>query len=153
MPPRRVVRPREKPVRIITLTVKAQKSAVSKSLQTLRTGLANGGIEEETLGRVEIALAEVLNNITEHGHAEAGIDTVSLSARISDQDIRVDIRDSGAVVPEACLNSAHLPDSSGPLHSLPEGGFGWFLIHSMVDDLRYSEKDGENQLELVFHRP
>jgi len=152
MPPRRAIRPREKPVRIIALQVKTHESAVSDSLQNLRAGLADSGLEAETLGRVEIALAEVLNNITEHGHAETGVDTVRLSARISDQDIRVEIRDSGASVPEACLNSAHLPDSSGPLHSLPEGGFGWYLIHNMVDDLRYSQEHGENQLELVFHR-
>ncbi|MEL7259409.1 MAG: ATP-binding protein [Pseudomonadota bacterium] len=152
MPSRRAIRPREKPVRIITLKVKANESAVSDSLQNLRTGLAESGLEAETLGRVEIALAEVLNNITEHGQAETGVDTVRLSARISDQDIRVEIRDSGTAVPEVCLNSAHLPDNSGPLHSLPEGGFGWYLIHNMVDDLRYSQEHGENQLELVFHR-
>ena len=125
---------------------------VSDTLQNLRAGLSQDGVEADTLGRMEIALAEALNNIIEHGHPTCDAQTMYLTARVSDQEIRIQIRDTGAPVPDSQLNSANLPDNSGPRQSLPEGGFGWYLIHKMVDGLNYHQEAGENHLELVFSR-
>jgi serine/threonine-protein kinase RsbW len=46
-----------------------------------------------------------------------------------------------------------LPDASGPLHSLPEGGFGWFLIQNLANTLDYRRMAGENHLYLGFYDP
>ncbi len=152
MKPRRVRRPLENPVRIIAITLKAQKDTISETLQNLRATFLESGVEADVVGRLEVALAETLNNIAEHGGHPRDEDAIRLTARISDGEVLLQIRDSGNPVPEQHVSSPALPDNSGPLQSLPEGGFGWFLIHKLADNVKYAHDGTENHLELVFLR-
>ncbi|WP_348540063.1 hypothetical protein [Ruegeria sp. HKCCE4148] len=34
---------------------------------------------------------------------------------------------------------------------MPEGGFGWFLIHQLTSDIQYERRDGCNRLSLRFN--
>ena len=99
-------------------------------------------------GRIEIVLAEVLNNIVEHAYAERqGEITIEVSKGPAGIGCR--ILDTGAAMPGLALPEGtlapHDPDD------LPEGGFGWFLIRSLTEDLRYSRQSGMN--ELSFRLP
>jgi len=67
--------------------------------------------------------------------------------------IGCELRDNGRPMPRGRLPRTAmpgLPPQPGPetLESLPEGGFGWFLIRTLARDLCYSREMGTNRLVL-----
>ncbi len=97
----------------------------------------------DDVGEVELVLAELLNNVAEHGYpADTGGD-VSVTLEVEQGALRLEICDRGGVLPDFLMEHKTLPD---PL-DLPEGGFGWPLIHALTEDISYNRKDGVNQLQ------
>lgn len=117
----------------------------------------------DALGRLELVLAEVLNNIVEHGigvtreafavmaEAEAvGVArarAVHLLVRLEPEGLRCVITDTGVLLPSDCLAPRSLPEAQP---ELPEGGFGWYLIQDLVTDLTYSRSGGRNYLAFTL---
>ena len=141
------------PQKTFALSFCATETAVSQAVQTVRQSLSDDSVEKDTLGRIELALAEALNNIVEHSYAKMALGQVHLTVCILTSDIKITLHDTGVSVPERLLTKPALPDSSGPLQRLPEGGFGWVLIHELSDGVFYSREGSENQLCLQFFRP
>jgi len=123
---------------------------VRRLLGDLRGQLAAGGLSAEVCSSVEIVLAEALNNIAEHAYPPGAPGPVELSARLLPGRLEVTLADTGRSLPDAALPPGALPDNSGPLDSLPEGGFGWYLIRSLTTRLAYERRDGRNLLFLTI---
>ncbi len=104
----------------------------------------------ELSGTVELVLAEALNNIAEHAYAQLPPGPVQIDANLISGSLTVRLRDCGHLLPNAVMPEGRLPDTDVPLESLPEGGFGWFLIHNLTQHLSYQHVGGENHLELRF---
>jgi len=118
----------------------------------LRTTLARfiRQMTEEEAGTLEIVLAEVFNNIVKHGYGDSGQGTISISLARDRHGLSCLISDEGIELPDRCLSG--LTDHPRPVpDTLPEGGFGWFLIRDLVEDLRYCRHEGRN--ELAFRLP
>ncbi|KEO54171.1 ATP-binding protein [Thioclava pacifica] len=102
---------------------------------------------EEEAGTLELILAEVLNNIVEHSYRDSGKGHVTLSIVRDGRGLSCSVSDDGIALPPGCLgpepsNGSDRPDPE----SLPEGGFGWFLIRDLATDLGYHREDGRNLL-------
>lgn len=132
--------------RTLILSEDASHVAVRRLLANLRDRLGIWRIPQETCGTVELVLAEALNNIVEHayGAQEPGPITVQVVLRAEKLDVT--LTDTGKPLPPHALPPGNLPDTSGPLETLPEGGFGWFLICHLTEALRYARHQGQNQL-------
>lgn len=105
-------------------------------------------LSQEDTGALELILAEVLNNIVEHGYGNSGEGTISITVLADDSGLTCSIGDFGPELPAECL----CPDATRPAPvDLPEGGFGWFLIRDLAHDLRYERHEGRNRL--VFRMP
>ena len=116
---------------------------VRRVMAILRQTLERWGMDQMTAGTVEIVLAEVLNNIVEHAYAEApGQITLEMSLR--PDKVECSICDTGAQMPGLALPEGKL--ASRDPDNLPEGGFGWFLIRSLTEDLRYARQNDANHL-------
>lgn len=115
---------------------------------------------EDARARLELVLAEVLNNIVEHGiggrseaaiaaegPAAGGARVVHLLVCTAKRGLRCVITDSGMLLPGDCLAPRSLP---GCNPELPEGGFGWYLIQDLVSDLTYSRAAGRNYLAFTL---
>lgn len=124
---------------------------LQSSLAEIRAGLRDllscallDDLGEDCRSTVQIVLAEALNNIVEHAYAgDAGLIEVELWR--DPACLRIQIRDSGRPMPNASLPKGTLPPL-GAMEDLPEGGFGWFLIHSLALDLAYHREGGLNRL-------
>ncbi|MFD1881820.1 ATP-binding protein [Paracoccus pacificus] len=126
-------------------------------------------LESATAGRLELVLAEVLNNVGEHGaptpdlHADDQGDNldgggramapgrrrvplVHLALTRHTTGIACAISDDGRRIPANCLIQPSMPVILGPDHTLPEGGFGWFLIHDLTQSLCYFREGHRNFL-------
>lgn len=130
------------------LEIASEQLAVRQGLAQILAAPCLCDLDPEFRGRIEIVLAEVLNNIVEHAYAHReGTITLEVSAQPSRIECRV--LDCGREMPGLTLPEGklapHDPDD------LPEGGFGWFLIRSLTHELRYTRQNGRN--ELRFHLP
>lgn len=124
---------------------------MQSSLSDIRQGLRDllscaliRDLSADCLSTAEIVLAEALNNIVEHAYAQSS-GQIEVEVWRGDGALRFHIRDSGLPMPNATLPSGLLPPL-GALEDLPEGGFGWFLIRSLAQDLAYRREGGQNRL-------
>ena len=108
--------------------------------------LADRGLGEDDLGTVELILAEALNNITEHAYGPEG-GPVEVHLQVTGSRIECELRDYGRPMPMGDLPAAGLPMIDPP-DLVPEGGFGWYIIRCLVEDLRYQRVGGHNRLTL-----
>jgi serine/threonine-protein kinase RsbW len=108
-------------------------------------------------GTLEIVLAEVLNNVAEHAYAGGPAGAVELGLSLSGGTVDCTVCDRGAPLPRHLLDppavAAEGPDASPAdaglpviADELPEGGFGWQLIHALAENLRYARREGCNHL-------
>lgn len=105
-------------------------------------------LTEECRGTAEIVLAEVLNNIAEHAYARfSGRIEVMLTAH--DTFLFVQTVDQGLPMPGEQLPGGKLGEIKD-IQDLPEGGFGWYLIRSLTQELTYSRLDGANHLSFCI---
>ncbi len=100
-------------------------------------------LSQDCLGTTELVLAEALNNVVEHAYASyAG--QIEVEVRRGPGQLRFHIADKGLPMPGAEPPKGHLP-AVGAFEDLREGGFGWFLIRSLSQDLIY-RREGERNL-------
>lgn len=102
-----------------------------------------------TVGVVEIVLAEALNNVVEHAYGEEahGVVEVEIDRRADVLAFR--ITDDGQPMPEGDLPQGAPLDLNVASEDLPEGGFGWFLIRELTEQLSYRRQADRNIL--TFH--
>ncbi len=117
--------------------------------QALRMALARFTrfMTRDEAGTLELLLAEVLNNIVEHGYGDTGHGIITLSMVRDGRGLSCSVSDDGVELPSDCLHQPLSPDAKRPKPGdLPEGGFGWFLIRDLAEDLGYHRVDGRNLL-------
>lgn len=121
-------------------------TAIRHGLSQVRHHLMARGVADDLCGTVEIVLAEALNNVVEHAYAPGAHDTIRLRIVRDGAGIRCEIHDYGSPLPGLALPQGAPPPLNGPRADLPEGGFGWFMIRSLTDDLHYRRIRGVNRL-------
>ena len=122
--------------------------SVRQALIRLLAQLARHVPDQDDLGRVEIVVAEALNNVVEHAYCSAGMGPVDLRCRFGCGRLFVTIGDEGVPVPQAIL-VPEVVQAPLPLpEELPEGGWGWMLIRELTENLSYHRVGGRNELTL-----
>ncbi|MTH63213.1 ATP-binding protein [Paracoccus shanxieyensis] len=123
----------------------------------------DGSAGDEVISRLELALAEVLNNICEHG---ARSEAQRLGGRVHSPLIHLcvvrhvggiacAVTDDGKPLPPECLDPRTLPyidvtsDEDDAIMLLPEGGFGWYLIQDLTASLSYFREGRRNFLAFI----
>lgn len=135
---------------ILSIRTTASEEAVRDMTEALRSALEDLGTEADLCGSITIVVAEALNNVVEHAYAGQPPGPIKLTATQSPEEIQISLRDTGCSLPNGTLPVTRLPDVSGPLQTLPEGGFGWYLIRDLTSRLTYRRESGENRLDMVF---
>lgn len=107
-------------------------------------------LSDDRRGTAELVLAEVLNNVAEHAYGNRRA-WWQISITQTSQGLRCVIVDQGKAMPGGAFPEGRLPAGQGlALDDLPEGGFGWRLIHSLTTDLVYSRAEGCNRLQFLL---
>ena len=118
---------------------------VRDALDDLCHRLSNDINDATKVAEIEIVLAEILNNIVEHGGTSAYQYPVEISWDIGTE-IAFMIRDTGRPYPQLRLPAPDLPNCD----DLPEGGFGWGVIQMICHAVSYQRVNGANLLRFSF---
>lgn len=109
-------------------------------------------------GTVEVVLAEVLNNIAEHAYG-GGTGTINLTVQTCAVGLACRVIDTGFPMPGGQLPAGNHPlpqtDTGAmaerpALDDLPEGGFGWYIIRTLTQNLTYTRIGSQNRLDFVI---
>lgn len=121
---------------------------VRNTLTSLRSDLEENDLHICPGDMWELVVAEVLNNIVEHAYGDSPDGEIKLTLRFNDFHLTANFIDSGAAMPDGALPAGNPANLDVETQMLPEGGFGWNLIHSLSDRLVYERKGTENHLGL-----
>ncbi|RFP90732.1 ATP-binding protein [Rhodobacteraceae bacterium 63075] len=126
------------------------ESAVRAALKRITGALEDLELTREEIGSAEMVLGEVLNNVVEHAYGAHLSGPIELRGERLTGAVRFRVRDRGTEMPQQSLPRGGLPPMGNSLADLPEGGFGWHLVHSLALDLSYQRADGVNELCLTI---
>ncbi|MFP4273637.1 MAG: ATP-binding protein [Paracoccaceae bacterium] len=141
-----------RPAPLLEVRCAARDTAVRRALAevlaalALRPGLPEERLPEERRQTLELVLAELLNNVVEHACASDRPGAIVIRGRRAGSALCFEVSDDGGPMPGGALPSGMLPDLDTPCADLPEGGFGWCLIRSLTEDLRYCRSAGRNHV-------
>lgn len=128
----------------------ADPMSVRASLARLVASAPLASLCQKDRGTVELVLAEVLNNISEHAYA-GHPGTVEVHLQREAAGLACQITDRGAAMPGAQPPPGRLVDPAAFAHAdLPEGGFGWSMIRSLTTGLIYRREGGCNHLGFLI---
>lgn len=121
---------------------------VRKTLGILMKRLAPWKLSQEAAAATELVVAEVLNNVAEHAYGDCP-GPVDIWVGKVPAGLSVVIIDRGAPMPEGTPPLGRPLMQDVPLDQLPEGGFGWYLIRSLTQQLDYRREAGHNRLSFL----
>lgn len=130
---------------LMVIRVATTSFSVRAALVRIRKVLEKAAVPGADLGRLEIVLAEAMNNIVEHAYLDRPDGRIVVRLMREAQSLACEIVDTGTAMPEDTLPTGENPLTSG-YSDLPEGGFGWFMIRELADVLRYRRAGGRNYL-------
>ena len=123
----------------------ADAMAVRTALMHARAAPVLRDLPTDTADCCELVLAEAMNNIVEHAYGPTD-GPLRLTLMRGRRRLICRLVDRGRPMPGLSLPQADLP----PDDSLAEGGYGWFLIHSLSQRLVYRRIAGINHLFIVL---
>ncbi|WP_298361275.1 ATP-binding protein [uncultured Litoreibacter sp.] len=118
--------------------------------RVVETAKKTGHYGPTILGNTHLVLAEVVNNIAEHGYGHSDQGNIEITLELSENEITIETTDFGVPMPNEKLPIAVLPDRHVPYDTLPEGGFGWYLIHTLAPGPIYTRLGNANILKFVI---
>lgn len=139
------------PINPIAIRVESGPQAARTALEALFSKLAPLELDSEDTGRIELVLAEVLNNISEHAYPDGGPQgPITLDCRLQKGALYFNTTDQGRPMPAGELPTGAPANLNVDLEDLPEGGFGWFLIRDMTEEIAYNRTGSQNQLSFAI---
>ena len=123
--------------------------AVRDALREVLSNLQPLALSADEAGTVELVLAEALNNIVEHAFdADESPGEIRIRCWRRRDGLHFAIIDDGLAMPENKAPASCAPCVGVEVTALPEGGFGWFMIHTLAKDVRYARVGETNHLNL-----
>lgn len=130
-----------------TISATSSQFAAREILGQLMTQLRPAKLDPDAVSRVELVVAEAINNVVEHAYPEgAPAGPIHLNVKRRDDMLCVMIKDQGLGMPDGKAPTGRPQNVKVNVMDLPEGGFGWFLIRDQAQNIEYRRTAWENCL-------
>ena len=130
-----------------TLTLNNNINELDRLEPFLEDFFQQNGLAMESLSKIDLALEEALANVIMYAYPEGTEGDVTLSMRVENNAICMEISDGG--VPFNPLQQQEA-DLDVPLEKRKIGGLGIHLIKEIMDSVAYEYREGKNLLKLVL---
>ncbi|MDG1351586.1 MAG: ATP-binding protein [Sulfitobacter sp.] len=140
---------RRPPLPLFSISLLGVEDAVREGIAQTLAWLTPLELSEDETNTVQLVLAEALNNVVEHALAgTGGQTTVEIRGHHGASGLDLCIVDKGIAMPDGVVPRLPAPDVTVDVADLPDGGFGWFLIHTLAQDVTYVRRGKHNYLTL-----
>lgn len=109
---------------------------------------ARPGSDPELIDSLRLCLAEALNNVVEHAYDGMEGKPIYADVHAASDRYEIQIIDEGRAMPGNEPPEGTSEIDVDDFENLPEGGFGWMLIRTLMDDVEYERRDSCNVLRL-----
>ncbi|MGE5314427.1 MAG: ATP-binding protein [Acidobacteriota bacterium] len=117
-----------------------------KDVRTWISGtLLTGGVEPDVVNRILLAASEAVTNCIVHGYKPRREGRVDVSIDIGMPSVQLVVRDYGAGLQ---MDQYDSPDTD----LASEGGYGIYLIRSLMDDVRLAPQIDGTELTMTIFR-
>ena len=140
------------PKTLLSVSLQSSPDAVRDVLARVAQTVAAAGQNPTATNNIELAMAEALNNVVEHSFHETAKGRILVEITLDEDVFCISIRHDGTPMPGMRLPEGRPANVGVDSANLPEGGFGWFLIRSLVLDAAYTHRDNWSELVLRFAR-
>lgn len=106
--------------------------------------------DENILYQLELSLVEVVNNVILHAYNKQEGREIEVTILLAEDHIRFQVVDSGKQFVPKKVNKTGMPLN---VNDLPESGMGLFIIHQLVDEISYEQREGKNVTTLFKYIP
>ena len=130
----------------LELAFQATNDAVRRAIRSIVGQIDPGAVAQEDVDLLEIALAEVFNNVVEHAYQGTGHGHVEVTVEMRDPGMHFTIWDDGEPMPAGRLPGGAPADPALEAFEQAEGGYGLFMIRQLARKLRYERAGGRNRL-------
>lgn len=130
----------------VALVLAATFEDVSQCLAALVRRLSASGVPQSAGQTATLVLAEILNNVVEHAYRDRTDGRIHLDLCLAEDMLNVEVRDTGHPILGDLPGGSAAVTLDQPIDDLPEGGFGWGLIHLLTRSLSYHSTGETNRL-------
>lgn len=131
----------------ITLTIDSDLDNVGLVGSSIKALAMHFGMSECCADDVEVCVVEGINNVIEHAYTYKPDNMVTTIVGTDSTNMIIEVKDFGISMGKLTRPDINIDPED--LNSLPEGGFGLYLIHNLMDSVSYSSSDGINTLTLT----
>lgn len=103
----------------------------------INNATSEAGMDEPGRCAVEMAVDEACSNIVEHAYEGVENGEIECKCKTDEKVFSIILRDHGAPFD---MKAVPLPDIANALEERKVGGLGVFLIHELMDDVKYERK-------------
>ena len=106
------------------------------------------GLDAPTVYAIQLAIDEACSNIIEHAYGGEGVGDIQCTYEVGGAALRFILRDTGRPFDPSSVPD---PDLSTQIESRKVGGLGLYLIHRIMDEVRFEFGEAGNTLTLTKH--
>jgi serine/threonine-protein kinase RsbW len=132
-------------VSAIDITIVNRGSELARVADLLDRLGAEHHLAPEVLADMQVALDEVVTNITEYAYTDNAEHKIHICFRVLDNVLEAVIEDDGAPFNPLAIPG---PDISKPLRERRVGGVGIHFVRSLMDEVAYDRAGERNRLVL-----
>ncbi len=130
----------------INLTIDSKETDVSLAGLAIRGICTNTPFSETDVYQIELSVVEAVTNIIKHAYnGEAG-KSIDINLTLCSGHINFKIYDTGNSF--ELKGKPEIDPHNTDIETLPESGMGLFIIHAVMDEVRYETCNGKNILTL-----
>lgn len=129
------------------LTIKSSTANLSTVRNFIKTSALECGFDEETTGKIILAVDEACTNIIKHAYNYSPDGDILVNVKFYNKKFSVIITDSGFPFDSSLIPEPNLEEY---LKQKKVGGLGMFLMRKLMDQVKYSiPANGKNRVTLV----
>lgn len=133
--------------RTIKLIIESKIDDIDLSSKAVRV-ICNTVVSEEVLlYNLELCFVEAITNVIKHAYHRKPGNLIEIILTLDEEEVMFQIVDSGDK-PNLSIPK-ELNHDLNDLASLPESGMGLFLIHQIMDEISFTEREGKNVLTMI----
>lgn len=135
-----------RPLREIVLSIESRLDHVALVGEAAGAAFACFGFAEAVRAELELCVVEAVSNSIRHAYRGEAGRPVTVRIRGNEAGVEVRVLDEGLPVPHENRTPREPDWDPADLASIPEGGRGVFLIHSLMDSVAYEQDGAANVL-------
>ncbi len=129
------------------LEIAAEEENLPQLLEFMRERIQDGGFDDGTAGKLELAVEEVLVNVVHYAYPGSSGSVAIETGENDSGAFVIEISDRGIPFDPLAAPEA---DITASIEDRAIGGLGIYFMRRIVDDVRYRREDGRNILTLTM---